>query len=49
MNTIRYVVEQAIAHLKTWQSIHTDYRRPVVTFAETISTAIALEFYKMTF
>lgn len=49
MNTIRYVVEQAIAHLKTWRIIHTDYRRPVSTIAETISTVIALEFYKMTF
>lgn len=45
INKIRWVVEQAIADLKTWRILHTDYRRPIATFATTISTVIALYFY----
>lgn len=45
VNKIRYVVERAIANLKTWRIIHTDYRRPLSTFASTISTVIGLYFY----
>jgi hypothetical protein len=47
VNKIRYVIEQVIAHLKNWNILHTDYRRPLHTFEETISTVIALHFYKM--
>ena len=43
---IRYVVEQAIANFKTWRIMHTDYRRPVQTFPETISAVVALHFYR---
>jgi hypothetical protein len=45
VNKIRYIVEQVIAHLKTWRIMHTDYRRPLETFTTTISTVIALHFY----
>jgi hypothetical protein len=45
VNKIRYVVERAIANLKTWRIIHTDYRRPLSTFASTISTVVGLYFY----
>jgi hypothetical protein len=45
VNGIRYVIEQAIANLKTWRIMHTDYRRPLATFATTISTVIALHLY----
>jgi DDE superfamily endonuclease len=45
INKIRYVIEQVIANLKTWRIMHTDYRRPIETFSETISTVIALHFY----
>ncbi len=45
VNKIRYVIERAIANLKTWRILHTDYRRPFATFATTISTVIALQFY----
>jgi DDE superfamily endonuclease/Helix-turn-helix of DDE superfamily endonuclease len=45
VNRIRYVIEQVIANFKTWRIMHTDYRRPLATFAETISTVIALHFY----
>ncbi len=45
VNKIRYVIERAIANFKTWRIMHTDYRRPLATFAATISTVIALYFY----
>lgn len=44
---IRYLVERAIANLKTWRILHTDYRRPLASFAGTISAVIALEFYRI--
>lgn len=47
VNKIRYLIEQTIANLKTWRILHTDYRRPLATFTETISTVIALHFYKI--
>jgi hypothetical protein len=46
VNRIRYQIERAIANVKTWRILHTDYRRPLATFAATISAVIALEFYK---
>jgi hypothetical protein len=45
INKIRYVIEQVIGNFKTWRIMHTDYRRPLVTFTTTISTVIALHFY----
>jgi hypothetical protein len=47
VNKIRYIIEQTIANFKTWRIIHTDYRRPITTFTATISTVIALHFYKL--
>ena len=37
VDKIRYVIEQVIANFKTWRIMHTDYRRPLATFPETIS------------
>jgi hypothetical protein len=45
VNKLRYVVERAIANFKTWRIMHTDYRRPLATFASTISAVIGLYFY----
>ncbi len=45
VNRIRYVIEQVIANFKAWRIMHTDYRRPLATFATTISAVIALHFY----
>jgi DDE superfamily endonuclease len=45
VNKVRYVIEQVIANFKTWRIMHTDYRRPLATFATTISTVIGLHFY----
>jgi DDE superfamily endonuclease len=47
INKIRYVIERTIANFKTWRITHTDYRRPLKTFAETISTVIALHFFRI--
>jgi hypothetical protein len=47
INKIRYVIEQVIANFKTWRIMHTDYRRPLDTFTQTISTVIGLHFYKL--
>jgi len=47
VNKIRYMIERTIAHLKTWRILHTDYRRPLSTFTTTITTVIALHFYKI--
>jgi hypothetical protein len=47
INKIRYVIERTIANFKIWQVTHTDYRRPLDTFAETISAVIALQFFRL--
>jgi hypothetical protein len=47
VNKIRWVIEQVIAHFKTWRIMHTDYRRPIETFATTISAVIGLHFWRM--
>ena len=45
VNKIRYLIERTIANLKTWRILHTDYRRPLATFATTITAVVALHFY----
>jgi hypothetical protein len=47
VNKIRWMIEQAIAHLKNWTIMSTDYRRPFKTFTTTISAVVALHFYRM--
>jgi len=47
VNKIRYVIERTIANFKTWRITHTDYRRPLNTFAETISAVISLQFFRL--
>lgn len=45
INKLRYVIERTVANFKTWRIVHTDYRRPLDTFKQTISTVIGLHFY----
>lgn len=45
VNRIRYMVERTIANFKTWRIVHTDYRRPLSTFKETISAVVNLHFF----
>lgn len=46
VNGVRWKIERTIAHLKTWRILHTDYRRPLNTFSETIAAVIGLQFYR---
>jgi hypothetical protein len=46
VNGIRWKIERTIAHLKTWRILHTDYRRPLNTFPDTIAAVIGLQFYR---
>lgn len=45
----RAPVERAVAQLKTWRILFTDYRRPLETFRESFNAAIGLYFFKLTF
>jgi hypothetical protein len=49
INKIRYVIERAIAHFKTWRCMQTDYRRPEHTYATAFNTVRALHFFKLSF
>jgi hypothetical protein len=42
-------VERAVATLKTWRILFTDYRRPLETFLSSFRAAIGLYFFKETF
>ncbi|HEX6526498.1 MAG TPA: transposase family protein [Streptosporangiaceae bacterium] len=46
---LRSPAERAIAHLKAWRILHTDYRRPLHTFYDSFATAIGLYFFKLSF
>ena len=48
VNRIRQVVERTIAHIKSWRILHTPYRRPLHTFEQTITAALALYSFKTT-
>lgn len=48
INQIRYVIERTIAHIKNWRILHTDYRRPITTFPQTITAVIGLHFWATT-
>jgi transposase len=45
VNSLRYVVERAIANIKTWRILHTDYRRPIHTFDRAFSVIRKLIFF----
>lgn len=42
ISAIRAPVERAIANIKTWRILHTDYRRPLRTFLDTFHAVIGL-------
>jgi len=39
----------AVATLKTWRILFTDYRRPLMTFVSSFRAAIGLYFFKESF
>jgi hypothetical protein len=45
----RAPVERAVANLKTWRILFTDYRRPLETFKDSFNAAIGLYFFKLSF
>src|ERR1700677_4329575 len=47
VNKIRWMIEQAIAHLKNWTIMSTDYRRPFKTFTTTILAVVGLYYSRM--
>jgi len=49
VSRLRSPVERAIAHIKSWRILHTDYRRPLHTYLSSFRAAIGLYFFKLTF
>jgi hypothetical protein len=47
VNSLRAVVEQAIANVKTWRILHTDYRRPRNTYESAFRALRGLVFFRM--
>ena len=46
ISSLRAPVERAVANLKTWRILFTDYRRPLKTFSSSFRAAIGLHFFK---
>jgi len=49
VSSFRAPVERAIATLKTWRILFTDYRRPLRTFKSSFRAAVGLHFFKESF
>jgi len=49
VSSLRAPVERAVASLKTWRILFTDYRRPLKTFLSSFRAAIGLYFLKDSF
>ena len=49
ISSLRAPVERAVANLKTWMILFTDYRRPLKTFLSSFRAAIGLYFLKESF
>jgi len=48
VSRLRAPVERAIAHLKSWRILHTDYRRPLRTYVTSYRAALGLYFFSLT-
>ena len=49
VSRLRAPVERAIAHLKSWRILHTDYRRPLCTYITSYRAAVGLYFFNLNF
>jgi len=49
ISSYRAPIERAVANLKTWRILFTDYRRPLKTFLSSFRAAIGLYFFKKSF
>jgi hypothetical protein len=48
ISDLRTPLERLIAHFKSWQIFHTDYRRPYRTYREAYDAARGLFFFSIT-
>ena len=48
ISAIRAPIERAIANLKTWRILHTEYRRPLHTYDDAVHAAIGLHWFTTT-
>lgn len=48
LSRLRSPIERAIAHIKSWCILHTDYRRPLSTYLSSFQAATGLYFFKLT-
>lgn len=46
---LRAAVERAVANIKAWRILHTDYRRPLKTYKSSFNAVIGLYFFKLSF
>ena len=49
ISSIRAPIERAVAHLRAWKILFTDYRRPLNTFLDSFRAAIGLYFFELSF
>jgi hypothetical protein len=49
VNALRAPVERAIANLKTWRILHTDYRRPRDSYPTAFNAVRALHFFRLAY
>jgi transposase len=49
VNSLRAAVERAIANVKTWRILHTDYRRPLKSYEAALRAVRGLLFFKMSY
>lgn len=49
VSRLRAPIERAIAHVKSWRILHTDYQRPLRTYLQSFRAAIGLHFFKLTY
>jgi DDE superfamily endonuclease/Helix-turn-helix of DDE superfamily endonuclease len=48
LSGLRAAIERAVAHIKNWRILHTDYRRPINTWETSFRAAIGLFFFSIT-
>jgi len=49
ISRLRAPVERAMAHIKSWRILHTDYRRPLKTYQTSFRATIGLFFFRSSF
>lgn len=49
LSKLRAPIERAMAHIKSWRILHTDYRTPLDTYHSSFKAAIGLFSFKVAF